>query len=354
MKKRAVVLAGVFMAGSVFAFAGCSIGGSGGTSGKISGNYKEADDATIAQALSSIDMENAFVDTTAKNWKYGLQASASLNLSVNARVGNESASLSARGSADYKISLQKKTSLTTQKETLTVAGAGNVNGSFNMSGGGQSIKASVKANAYHDTDTVYASLNGTIPNTSGIGGGTQKIDMKVKAPIEDIFDEIGGMIPVTAASDEIIGGTTEIDFAEVVDKLRAEGYTVFLDTSKGVKIKLSASEQYVEEVTKNISQSVAGGEITWTRDPVFDIYLAFDAEGKFSQVGFDANVSARVTGDDGTDATVKMTMGISLKVYTGTVTLPDGIAEDDSYLEIGGSGGPSIGGGNYPDYDWNV
>ena len=62
MKKKVVALAGVLLAGTIVAMAGCSSSGSG-SSGKISGNYKEADDETVAEALSNIDVENAFVDT---------------------------------------------------------------------------------------------------------------------------------------------------------------------------------------------------------------------------------------------------------------------------------------------------
>ncbi|MDE5896310.1 MAG: hypothetical protein K2H43_00685, partial [Clostridia bacterium] len=165
MKKKVVALAGVLLAGTIVAMAGCSSSGSG-SSGKISGNYKEADDETVAEALSNIDVENAFVDTSAKNWKYGLQLGGNVDITINAS-GNDGSSgkIAIKGSGDYKISLQKKTSALSG-ESMTVAGEGNMDGSFNVSGTGmQAMKASLKAKAYNDIESVYASVSGTIPNT---------------------------------------------------------------------------------------------------------------------------------------------------------------------------------------------
>ena len=344
MKKAALAIASVMLAGTLFAFVGCD--GNGASTGKVSGNYKEATAEDTAKAIQNVDMETTFGDTTAEDFKLGFEAKANLDFNVEFSMkvdSQELMGLKANGGAkaNYQLALAK--------DSLAGKGDASVNATVNINTGEKktSGKSEIKANVYNDGSYIY--LDGALKVTED--GKKSDQTVKEKYSLEGIIGEIVGgigggaysaLVEDSATEGEITGGMeTDFNLQTAIDALVEAGFTVSLDQSSGLKIKVAAGKELVlgllEDVGGEVSVPVPMDKVEFKACEIA-VYLAFDKDYKFTQAGVNVNIDATLNVSDSTTKSemkgkISMKGGVELKLFKGTVTLPEGIAADTSYTE---------------------
>lgn len=329
MKKFAMVASSFLLAGALFAFAGCDMG----SSAKVSGDYKEATAADVSTALEEVDTDKTFVDTTADEWKYGLQLNGNMdvNISMKMTMGekSESASAKVKGDANYKLSMKKTA------DAFDVAGQGGINANMESKGmGSQDANEKIGINAYNDSAYVY--LTNKYPEKGE--------DAKVKLNLESVLDEIMGNLPLAEGDVPTEGaeGAFDIDLGAMVNQLTEMGFKIAMDKNDGLKIKLSADKNTLFSLIAG--SGVGDSTITAVLEGIdfknftCDVYLAFDKDMKFNQLSLDMNIEGSMKEKEealgmSMEANVKAKCTFVLKAFDGTVTLPNGIATDTSYVE---------------------
>lgn len=350
MKKTALILTGAILAGAIFPLAGC--GGDGGSVGKVNGNFKEeATQEQVAQSLSKVNLEESF--DMVNGFGFELKADVDFSMNMKATAGEETLSDS---QASGGVNAEYKFTFAMAENAPVIAGAGKLGVDVKSSGtaGGTSGDSQTKIDlsVYNDSDYVY--LNGAL-------SGDKSETAKIKYSIADLIGEIGGSGNVTppevlppveedpnapgeetpdlpgntgdtdvSESETITGG---IDLSTAIATLQAKGFKVYIDDAKGVKMKISADENLIKSIIGETDLPVDGDKLAFTAS-TFDLYFVFNEDGKFTQFGLDVNIAASVnvstvTVSQSTSFTLKG--GISLKTYAGKVTLPGGIATDESY-----------------------
>lgn len=338
MKKTVLAVASILLAGSLVAFAGCDDGGS---TGIVKGNYKEATAAEATEAVKDIDMTNAFGDPTAENFKLGFEAKANLSFNMSYSMSMNSQTMSemkADGSlkANYQIVAEPK------EDAFNIAGKGDasINANVTQTAGDktETNKTEMSATVYQDADYLYVDAKMT--------ANDKEQAEKVKISFEDIIDtimgEIGGSF-MTIDEQEVelpdgaVSGGVDIsmNLGTVISALAEEGFTVALDQSSGTKIKISAGKELIlsliGEAGDELPVDLSGLEFSASE---IAVYLSFDKDGKFVQAGVNVNVAATMDVSEqgmGMKVDVSIKGGVELKLFNGTVTLPEGIADDTTY-----------------------
>ena len=315
MKKLLTVTVAALLAVSVCAFTACTDKNTKESVGVIKGNYKEVEAAQLQTVLETVE------NNTESNLS-GLEFTADLSLSYG--VANVM-SVSADASLAYKLAM------TVSEEEIDVAGSGE--GKLNYKsetaiadGSKTTVETPYDFKIYNDCDYMYLDVS----------KGT---DQKLKIGLDEIFDRVIDYIP---GDDE--GEETSV--AEMLGTLSEAGVKTYLDNTDGIKIKLSITKDCFDKVLENVIDSTDGvipdeiaGMITAFTSSLeftalkFDMYFAFDNAGTFLQFATDIDIALTVDASAMGMGEISLSVkgGFSVKAYSGTVTLPEGIAEDDKY-----------------------
>ena len=303
---------------SVFAF-GCDDDkkSSSGGSGTISGNYKDPTDAQLEQVVESLNATTLFGDYEQAGWKFGLSASASFDVTI--KMGEKN--------IDTDLDLSYKT-LFENKETTDLAftGKGSVDGTFKADAGmvdDVALNNKIKFKLYNDINYFYVDAS---ESTGVVAPGE---DTKIKISLSDILGSLGGngMVPATYSEteEEVTTGISVDEIKAVLDKT---GIKLQVDTSNGIKVKLSAGAESLKTIigaimTKAGAPAETINALSFSKSTV-EFYFTIDKDGKFSQATAKIDVAAKITVSPEAPAfelTAKVTADI--KTSTDAVTLPD-------------------------------
>lgn len=340
MKKLFAFTLSAAIAVSACAFGGCS----SGDIGVIDGNYSEANAVQLEEALAKIDTNNPFVETTDKENCYGFKFNAAFNGSYEM---NQLMSTSFSTVVDYKLSLDSSGAYP------DLAGSGKLtsDNKSTLTVGGTSVTQESKydVSVYNDYDYVYLNV------TAGEVG-------KFKISFYDLIN--GMLVGYNEDIDENLPeeGDTEtppedLTIAGILDKLETAGVKTYLDTSDGVKVKISITQDSVDKLIDEVIDSMEG-EITEESSTEikallsslkfnsmkFDIYLAFSSEGKFLKFGTDMDIDFSLDASSLSpsesisigEMRIVLKGGMMIEMFNRIVTIPEGIADDPSYIEMNG------------------
>lgn len=346
MKKISFALVSVLLAGSMFALTACD---GGGSVGKVSGNFKkEATAQELETALSSIDAEKAF----------GTGETVALQMLGEFEISAKQQNISSKTELTFDYALQGPKAVFGSMASPTAEEEGDEEpeiswkdyamaavsqfvstGSFNLKTKTTGEDAtSIGAKIYQDANYLYLDVK------------TDAMSPKVKISISELLDIIGESMDSDEPEDDTVTGSdansdTDLGVIGGEDIMTAwssallASYKPYIDNSKGLKIKFEGDSQIILDSFAQANMPIDASAL---KSSVMDIYLAFDENGLFTQLGVDVNVQVKT---EGMNLTVKG--GMAIKPYSGTVTLPLGISFDINYIElplkdlIGGSGSVS-------------
>ncbi len=393
MKKIIALAASVVLAGSMFAFAGCKDEEDSKVDTTIPGDYQEVSKDEASAALTTIDPSKAFpAITTDENAKLGLEFGSNLTVNANMPFSMTVSGQTGQGKMIVSASEDVKYNLVISDKATKYIGAGYANGSVNLDATLVDAKintgASAKVNLYNDTDYIYAALNELkVPPQDIEQGGTvahQLQGTKYKFSIEELVDIIMStpdddpnqsqtpstpQTPQTPSTNpnpsalyaESEGSATEnIDFAQYIEMLEGFKVKVALDQKSGLKVKLSATKESYDAILAYLETSMgedpdAAQTLTTIKQSLtvnkfnVDVYLAFAESGLFEKAAIDLDIDVKVkgevlttllqeTGADFKDSTFAVKGGLYFSTYDGSVSLPEGIATDETYVEMPLSG----------------
>lgn len=226
MKKFLSLATALLLVGALSIFAGC---GKGERSGVIKGNYTEPTKAELQSALDAIDTEKLLGDTEAEGWKTGMSLGA--NLSYEMSAAGEKMSMS--------FDLSHKISAESAQDALDLKGEGSLALQTNLAG--EKEKYTVKT--YNDMKNIYL-------DASAHANGENQ-NAKVRISIADIFDGYGDMLPIEPVGPTDAALPTDAD--ALLKELADSGFTLAMDTSDGIKIKLTANESVFTEIIEGVN-----------------------------------------------------------------------------------------------------
>ncbi|MDE6442137.1 MAG: hypothetical protein K2L12_05255 [Clostridia bacterium] len=319
MKKFATVAAGAALAVSMLGFTACG----NSSEGKNKDNYTTPTREEFSAAISSIDTDKAFSDENSTP-SFEILSKISTDITMGSEYANAELNLG------YKLAFGEKDFL----------GSGTVAVNSESKTGGTEIKQKYAATLFNDAEWAYAEI-AKIPS----------VPSKYKI-------ELGKLMPPTVNT---LDG--DADLTEFFTTCETYKIQLGLNTSDGVKIKLSLTEETLwailadADITEETIAQVK--EIVTFNTFRLDMYLAFDKTGLFSQASIDMNIDIKINGDAledilgqipeytpgaiSGDISIKLKGYLMVKTYDGTITLPEGIESDDTYIDITDSLGSIIG-----------
>jgi lipoprotein len=319
MKKFLSLATALLLVGALAIFAGC---GKGERSGVIKGNYTEPTKAELQSALDAIDTEKLLGDTEAEGWKTGMSLGA--NLSYEMSAAGEKMSMS--------FDLSHKISAESAQDALDLKGEGSLALQTNLAG--EQEKYTVKT--YNDMKNIYL-------DASAHANGENQ-NAKVRISIADIFDGYGDMLPIEPVGPTDAALPTDAD--ALLKELADSGFTLAMDTSDGIKIKLTANESVFTEILEGVNGSLpstgipATGEyFSFSKDSYMEFYLHVGADGLLKKVtarmDLDGAFDFSGLGDAAAEALGKMTMRIKgafeLEIGEVSVSMPSDLSDYQAY-----------------------
>ncbi|MGN0812097.1 MAG: hypothetical protein ACI4MQ_01120 [Candidatus Coproplasma sp.] len=340
MKKTNKIIMGITalaVAFSACAFTACS---SEPTDGSIKGNYKEATAEEVNSALSTVNQETLFGDTTAENYKFGIELSSSFNASVTGATGTSSIKLS----TGYEM-------LATKGESnLTYKGEGSFTmNAENTPAEGEKTTNELALNLWQDDAMTYAKLTMT---SSEDKEGEEPQPTKIKFDVSELVSSLipsgdsSTTVPSLPEGIELPEGTTtpdlsSLDLVSAVNALNEMGATVSMDTTNGIKLKISITE----EVVNNLIVTMMGATADQVSDLVsfskcsLDFYLAINKNGMLSATSIVADVDAAI--NIPTSQTTVSTTTLKLNGYlyfavnaNVTPEVPESLKTDLTYFDM--------------------
>ena len=344
MRKVLAMLLSFMLLVSLALFAACDPQG-GTDGGKIDGDYTEATEEEVTEAVTELDLNKLFGDTSAEDWKFGLSLNAEAEASLTMTVEEEVYTTTATGTATYAFLAQAGTE----------AAAGAVL-PFDMKGEGEAkanveykiptyanttttgsvtseesaavevqegkIEASVKV--YNDSEYVYLAPSATMD-------GEEEQTTHEYVSISDILYGLGlgGASVMSADAGNGETQTAENPLAQGIAMLKQLGCKFAIDASEGLKIRITADKAAIDNViTMVLAEAQAPAEITAaafavTEDAAVEIYLSVDENGRFA--GLAVNVSGGFTmpqeiTEEPSDMVIEVSAEISL-VFDDTVNV---------------------------------
>ena len=254
MKKFLALIASVILAVSLFTFAGC-----GEDKGTIKGNYKEATAEEVQTALESVDEEKL------KENVNGLEIGSKLDFSMTAD-GKTS-----------KVDINVGGKLTLGEEIFASL-------TFGMKTTGEENEE-LKVNAYLSGDYAYADIVGDAVGESGLKAKVNYADL-----LQDLLPE-----DEEFADGEIEGDFT-LDIGKALELLKTYKINVGMDTSDGLKFKLSVTEETVWTILESFVPEFAIYENMVTFNSfVFDCYFSINKDGSFGMASTKVNIDAKIS-----------------------------------------------------------
>lgn len=342
MKKLVLALAGVMLASSLFAFAGCD---TVGNTGVVKGNYKYVTLEEATQAIETLDMQNAFGDSAQEDSKVGFETKLNMavDISANAKL-NESTLVIAevKGTSNAKanikvvvdpngeapvlgkgeVSLNEKTK-TFEKKNFFVPSEETTNE--------KSTKKS-KASGKVYLDSKYMYLDGHVDSDE------EKGDVKARFILNKVLQKITDQIGDLPGGAITGGEDTSMDLEATISSMMYAGYYVALDQSSGLKIRITANEKQLKSAFKNMGIRIpyATWENTEFSTAEYALYLAFDKDGKFAKAGFHMEFEGEAEYEQPTifyqrtmitKTKFSIKCGVELKPFNGTITLPEDLKD---------------------------
>ena len=344
MRKVLAMLLSFMLLVSLALFAACDPQG-GTDGGKIDGDYTEATEEEVTEAVTELDLNKLFGDTSAEDWKFGLSLNAEAEASLTMTVEEEVYTTTATGTATYAFLAQAGTE----------AAAGAVL-PFDMKGEGEAkanveykiptyanttttgsvtseesaavevqegeIEASVKV--YNDSEYVYLAPSATID------GGEEETTHEYVS-ISDILYGLGlgGASVMSADAGNGETQTAENPLAQGIAMLKQLGCKFAIDASEGLKIRITADKAAIDNViTMVLAEAQAPAEITAaafavTEDTAVEIYLSVDENGRFAGLAVNVNggftMPQKIT-EEPSDMVIEVSAKISL-VFDDTVNV---------------------------------
>ena len=338
--KKFLTLAVALLLSIAFAmFAGCS---TALEKGKIEGNYKEPTQEELETALRSLEGDTMFGDTEQADWEFGVKTGGNFNVKITV---NDSTL-----SADAKLSLQEK--ISKGEAGLELLGKGNL--SFNMKAPAeimdQETDVEMKAEMYNDSSFLYLDASAK--------SGKDSQDLKVKADISTIMGELifGETMNVSTAG--ILAKTGEQGSASATVGFSVEEFMEFaaewnldigLDTSDGVKLRLTANQETFTEILNAVLKKIMSvpastpfdmSDMIALSNSVFELYLQADKDGKFAAAATNLTmkgsieIPAMTADSEATNISFDIGGAFYVEYKVSDFSIPEGIAEDSSYQVI--------------------
>lgn len=305
MKKTLTTVVSLIMVAVMAMFVGC--GGSDKETGVIKGDYKEATAQEVATQLNSIDSSKLLGDTTAEDWAAGL----SVYFDFNYSAGNEKSSIN----FNYDLAMA------VAQTGMTLKGKGDL--SLTYSGESEDGNMDYSGNIYNDEDYIYVDLGE---------------DMKTKISLEDFIELIGSIVGQNLdAGTEIEPGTDDAEdgyLANMVAKLAEMGIKFEMDTSNGTKIKIVVGKEVILSfIGENMAEEAVPELANMLKKCVVEFYVHIDKDSHLVAVTAKVDIQINMGEEMGTysfDAVMAVRV-----TKPSTITLPDGIAEDEAYTNGG-------------------
>ena len=351
MKKVLAMLLSFMLLVSLALFAACDPQG-GADGGKIDGDYTEATEEEVTEAVTELDLNKLFGDTSAEDWKFGLslnaEADASLTMTVEeevytttatgtatyaflAQAGTEAAAGAvlpfdmkgegeAKANVEYKIPTYANTNAPVTESATTGSVTSEESAAVEVQEG--KIEASVKV--YNDSEYVYLAPSATID-------GEEEQTTHEYVSISDILYGLG-LGGASVMSADVGNGetqTAENPLAQGIAMLKQLGCKFAIDASEGLKIRITADKAAIDNViTMVLAEAQAPAEITAaafavTEDAAVEIYLSVDENGRFAGLAVNVNggftMPQEIT-EEPSDMVIEVSAEISL-VFDDTVNV---------------------------------
>lgn len=351
MRKVLAMLLSFMLLVSLALFAACDPQG-GTDGGKIDGNYTEATEEEVTEAVTELDLNKLFGDTSAEDWKFGLslnaKAEASLTMTVEeevytttatgtatyaflAQAGTEAAAGAvlpfdmkgegeAKANVEYKIPTYANANAPVTESATTESATSEESAAVEVQEG--KIEASVKV--YNDSEYVYLAPSATID-------GEEEETTHEYVSISDILYGLGmgGASVMSADAGNGETQTAENPLAQGIAMLKQLGCKFAIDASEGLKIRITADKAAIDNViTMVLAEAQAPAEITAaafavTEDAAVEIYLSVDENGRFAGLAVNVNggftMPQKIT-EEPSDMVIEVSAEISL-VFDDTVNV---------------------------------
>ncbi len=306
--------------------------GSGGTSGP-------QETVSPLAVLETIDVKEAFGDREQEGWSFALQTSADVSATYEFRwtsgiSGKEKFYAGLTGAAALEDIVGMRSS---DRNDLGVDlfGGGSAGLEFRYTGPKSDAEPLTKdftAGFRHDGDLVwYAGADGT-EHSLDRDAFAGYLDAAMHSDVLARLVEAAQTIPA-----EIEKGFT---LRVAVEKLIDLGFTVEIDDSDGLTVRISADEGFFTDLLNDTLASFLPDE--WVQyiprtdfrytSTVFDVTLAFDADGLFKeysvQSSVDVGLTLKVPALFECESGVGVSGGFSVKAYTGEVPADGGEEEE--------------------------
>ena len=333
-------------------------GGNGGNGGTISGSYKPVDvtdEATIEKIndeVAKINMNSVLGDMTAENWMFGVDG----NIALDVLLQEDNEYIKANGTIELGASVQADGQ--TPVIGAKVTGKANVNITKNFAKElkiEDALNANATFNAYADMEYVY--LDQKVTGIANLNDGVNEAALKVKYATMDLIEMVMGGVKGMNAESEVEGGEAQaFDIATLVAMAKQYGVEVSVDVSNGLKVKAAATANTLDTLLAMIPGGDEGTVISQivnkdnVKNFVVEVYVAFDKNGGFEAFAAKIDVKVQYTGVSTFDSTKQSNNVVSLKLTanvkksTKTVTVPDSVKNDTSYVEESFGGEPGQGG----------
>ena len=351
MRKVLAMLLSFMLLVSLALFAACDPQG-GTDGGKIDGNYTEATEEEVTEAVTELDLNKLFGDTSAEDWKFGLslnaEAEASLTMTVEeevytttatgtatyaflAQAGTEAAAGAvlpfdmkgegeAKANVEYKIPTYANANAPVTESATTESATSEESAAVEVQEG--KIEASVKV--YNDSEYVYLAPSATMD-------GEEEQTTREYVSISDILYGLGlgGASVMSADAGNGETQTAENPLAQGIAMLKQLGCKFAIDASEGLKIRITADKAAIDSIiTMVLAEAQAPAEITAaafavTEDAAVEIYLSVDENGRFAGLAVNVNggftMPQKIT-EEPSDMVVEVSAEISL-VFDDTVNV---------------------------------
>lgn len=351
MKKVLAMLLSFMLLVSLALFAACDPQG-GTDGGKIDGDYTEATEEEVTEAVTELDLNKLFGDTSAEDWKFGLslnaEAEASLTMTVEeevytttatgtatyaflAQAGTEAAAGAvlpfdmkgegeAKANVEYKIPTYANANAPVTESATTESATSEESAAVEVQEG--KIEASVKV--YNDSEYVYLAPSATMD-------GEEEQTTREYVSISDILYGLGlgGASVMSADAGNGETQTAENPLAQGIAMLKQLGCKFAIDASEGLKIRITADKAAIDSIiTMALAEAQAPAEITAaafavTEDAAVEIYLSVDENGRFAGLAVNVNggftMPQKIT-EEPSDMVIEVSAKISL-VFDDTVNV---------------------------------
>lgn len=310
MKKILAISASAILAAATFAFSACG----DGDKGTIKGDYKEATAEEVQTALDGVEEEKIFGSLN------GIQLGAKLDFSSSSDETASSASIN----LDYKLAFGDE-----------VLGSG----SFGFKANEDGEQEELTATAYIDGKYAYATLGGNFSDENN-----ENQEIKAKINYGTLLEGIADYLPSADGTDASgnISAEETLNIAEILALVKEYDLGLAMDDTDGVKLKISVTQETVWTI---LEEKISAATVAEYKNAVtfntfvFDVYFAIDSANAFGGLGVKIDIDAKINTpssavQSASETAIKISGYAEVKAFTGAVNIPDGIAQDGSYVDM--------------------